>query len=263
MHAVMMLGSISWDPFIRGMLIVVVAALLLPGSVYLLLATNTGVRVGFLLAAAALFGWLVIMGFVWAVFGIGDPGRVPTWKVSEIITGDISQSTTLTDFPKGFTKLPPGNPELGDATSAADKALAASAAPAAPEGGTVKPPKFPPPFSQPTDYVVVAGFTRDPTTVWHIRQHKITPWGHSKHVDVIQVQPVVPTPDTGGAPIKPQPDTTKPITSLVIVRDLGSVRQPAIVLTGGSLIIFLVICYVLHERDKEIMAARATAGASA
>ena len=40
--------------------------------------------------------------------------------------------------------------------------------------------------------------------------------------------------------------------------------------TGGRrapvrsvLLVFLVICYVLHERDKEIMAARATAGASA
>ena len=67
----------------------------------------------------------------------------------------------------------------------------------------------------------------------------------------------------GGKPGKIEIRATKPLTTLVMVRDLGSVRQPAIVLTTGSLLVFLVICYVLHERDKEIMAARATAGASA
>jgi len=258
MHSLTVLASISWDPFIRGLLIVVIAGLLLPGSVYLLLATNTGVRVGFLLAMAGLFGCLVIMGLVWAVFGSGDPGRVPSWKVAEIVTGDVSHSTTLKNFPGAFEKLVPGDPELADATSAVDKALASSAAP--PDEAK---PKFPPPFSQPTDYVVINGYTQDTTTVWHIRHHKITPWGHAKHVDVVQVQPVVPTPDTGGAPIKPQPDSTKPITTVILVRDLGSVRQPAIFLTLGSLMVFLVVCYVLHQRDKEIIAARELAGTTA
>jgi len=135
-----LLASIDWDPFVRGLLIVIVAVLVLPGSVYLLLATNTGVRVGFLLAIAGLSGWFLIMGVVWAVFGIGVPGRTPGWKVQEIISGDVRNSTTLKDFPNAFDKLPPGNAELADAQSAADKLLASAAAAAGEGGGST--PKF-------------------------------------------------------------------------------------------------------------------------
>ena len=45
-HSGLMAG-ITWDPFIRGVLIVIVAVVLLPGSVYLVLATDTGARLGF------------------------------------------------------------------------------------------------------------------------------------------------------------------------------------------------------------------------
>src|SRR5687767_5012694 len=106
-----LLAAIDWDPFIRGLVIVIVAVLVLPGSVYLLLATNTGVRVGFLIAAAGLSGWFVIMGIVWAVFGIGVPGRTPGWKVQEIVIGDIAKSTTLRNFPQDFERLRAGDPE--------------------------------------------------------------------------------------------------------------------------------------------------------
>src|SRR5438067_8094288 len=118
------LGAITWDPFIRGVLIVLIAFIVLPGSVYLLLSTNTGVRVGFLLAMAGLTGWISVMAIVWAVFGIGDIGRAPSWKLAEIVTGDIHQSTTLpTDFPKGYKVIPSTEAEFSDVSSAADKEL--------------------------------------------------------------------------------------------------------------------------------------------
>jgi len=249
-----LMASIGWDPFVRGLLIVVIAVLVLPGSVYLLLATNTGVRVGFMLTIAALSGWFVIMGLVWAVFGIGLPGRTAGWTVQEVITGDVSQSTTLTNFPNGFVVLAPGNAELADAQSAADKILSSSVAPAN--------PKFTPPFQQPTDYVVIGGFRQDKTTVWHIRHHKLTPFGHRKHVDVVQVQKVLPQPSAGGAPPRPQADPTQPVVTVVMLRDLGSLRQPPIIITITSLLIFGITCNALHRRDKEIMEARATAGAA-
>ena len=62
---------LAWDPTIRGVLVVVTAVVVLSGSVYLLLATNTGARLGFLIAAAGLFGWMTIMGVVWWLYGIG------------------------------------------------------------------------------------------------------------------------------------------------------------------------------------------------
>ena len=52
-----LLASIAWDPGFRGVLTVVVAVLVLPGSIYLLLGTNLGTRLGFLIALTGLFGW--------------------------------------------------------------------------------------------------------------------------------------------------------------------------------------------------------------
>lgn len=254
-------GTITWDPFIRGILIIAIAFVVLPGSVYLLLATNTGVRVGFLLAAAGLSGWIGLMAVVWAIFGIGDLGRTASWKTDEIITGNVAQATTLDNFPKGFHKLDPAAPEFSDVSSAADKALASSAAsapvPGKTEAAPAAPPKFPAPFSTPDQYVQLNHFSKDPTTVWHIRHHKFTPFGHDKHVDVVQAQAVLPSPDTGGAPPKPTADPSKPIITVVMTRDLGSIRQPPIIIAIFAFIIFFLVCYVLHQRDKEIMAAKA------
>ena len=40
-------------------------------------------------------------------------------------------------------------------------------------------------------------------------------------------------------------------------------RQPPIVIAAVFFVLFAVICYVLHQRDKEIMAAKAAAEGSA
>src|SRR5947209_16993332 len=103
-----MVAVLSWDPFIRGLLIVVAAFLILPGSVYLVLSTNTGVRLGFLLAAAGLTGWCFVMAVVWAIFGIGDVGRAPSWKALEVISGDLGTQNTigaLKDLPSDLSTV--------------------------------------------------------------------------------------------------------------------------------------------------------------
>ena len=55
-----LLGAIAFDPTIRGWLVVLTGAVVLIGSVWLLLATNSGIRLGTLLAAAGFFGWMAI-----------------------------------------------------------------------------------------------------------------------------------------------------------------------------------------------------------
>src|SRR3954471_21880333 len=128
-HLAPTFGAITWDPFIRGVLIVAVAVLVLPGSVYLILATDTGARVGFMIAVAGLSGWIFVMAVVWAVFGIGDVGRTPSWKTLEVVTGDPNQSTVLVGFPgKEWKAVQISEPEYSDVSSAADKVLASSAA---------------------------------------------------------------------------------------------------------------------------------------
>jgi len=230
--------------------------LILPGSVYLLLATNMGAKIGFLLAVAGLTGWIAVMSFVWMVFGIGMRGRDPSWKVKEVVTGNIAAAAfqPVSGFPKGWTKLLPGSPELGDAQAAVDAVLAPTA-PAA--GATPKPVQFQSPFKTTADYAQVAGFRRGGNNwIFTIRKHHFYLF-HSVHYDVVQVRPVIsPLGGPGGAPPKAAPDPSQPVTSVVMVRDLGSVRFPPFLLGCGALMIFLVDCYVLHRRDKEIMALR-------
>src|SRR3954453_15496473 len=87
-----MLAAISWDPGFRGILVVAVGVLVLMGSVYLLLATNSGARLGFLLALTGLMGWMTIMGTVWSIYGIGKKGPDPKWVVKDLNYADLSQS---------------------------------------------------------------------------------------------------------------------------------------------------------------------------
>ena len=49
------------------------------GSVYMVLATNLGGRLGFLVALTGLAGWMLLMGITWSIYGIGLRGKDPTW----------------------------------------------------------------------------------------------------------------------------------------------------------------------------------------
>lgn len=82
--ATSILAAIAWDPEIRNILSVGFGAAVLCGSVYLLVATNTGIRTGLLIALAALFGWMTTMGVVWWIYGIGMKGEEPSWHVEEL-----------------------------------------------------------------------------------------------------------------------------------------------------------------------------------
>lgn len=136
--------AMSWSPGFRGIFVVGVGVAVLCGSTYLLLATNTGNRLGFLLALTGLFGWMTIMGVVWTIYGIGYKGPTPTWKVKEVNQGgDISTTgmavarslpepkdlpkpaDVLKSNPKLRKAFPPGGktPTLGDLVTA-DKKLA-------------------------------------------------------------------------------------------------------------------------------------------
>lgn len=114
-----MLAALSWDPGFRGILVVAVGVLVLGGSVYLLLATNSGPRLGFLIALTGLAGWMTIMGLTWTMYGIGYQGRTPEWVVEEINYGDLTQANTAgartipdQDSIPEARELIAGNPEL-------------------------------------------------------------------------------------------------------------------------------------------------------
>ena len=81
--------AFGWNPEIRGILFAHHRLVALCGSVYLLLGTNLGARLGFLVAMAGLFGWMILLGSVWWAYGIGLQGRPATWEAKEIVVGDL------------------------------------------------------------------------------------------------------------------------------------------------------------------------------
>ena len=88
--AVSALGAISFDNEIRGLLTVLLGSAILMGSVWLIISTNTGFRLGTLIAISAIFGWTVMMAFIWSLYGIGLQGARPTWEVQAIHIGNPS-----------------------------------------------------------------------------------------------------------------------------------------------------------------------------
>jgi hypothetical protein len=71
---------------VKGILVVLTAFVLLPGSVFMLLAANFGALKGYLIAATAFFGFLSLLSAIW-LFGLpgttpltGPKGTQPTFK---------------------------------------------------------------------------------------------------------------------------------------------------------------------------------------
>lgn len=102
MSGLAMIGAIAFDPTIRGILVVVVGTVVLMGSIFLILSTNSGVRVGFLVATSAFFAWMFLMGAIWVIYGIGLKGRDPAWMATDI---NFSRDTEVPGVPD-LDKLP-------------------------------------------------------------------------------------------------------------------------------------------------------------
>jgi hypothetical protein len=56
--------------------------------------------------------------------------------------------------------------------------------------------------------------------------------------------------EPGRAPARPVIDENQPHRYLLMIRDLGSRRQPAAFITIGSAIVFAILCWLLHRRDR-------------
>jgi hypothetical protein len=85
-----------WYPTILGVLVVVAAIVLFMGSIYLLLGTNLGARLGFLVTFTCLMGFLLILSILWLTTAspLESPkGRVAAWSVVENVP-DITQAKT-------------------------------------------------------------------------------------------------------------------------------------------------------------------------
>jgi hypothetical protein len=289
-----LLAGIAWDPQIRGFLAVAVGVVILMGSVYLLLGTNLGSRLGFLVAMSAIFGWCTIMGLTWWVYGtIGMLGDAPKWVVKEVVyTSGTTDDSGLLDAALVEARdldtsgLPPpsdvqeldedgiaaleeefaeelgdwrilaeANPSFGEAKATVDEHFAATPLQALGLEGAA-------------DYVTVYSFERggkddlpnDPSRIDRITTRlKTTFWQiqHPPRYAIIQIQPVVEQEAVPGEPPPtPRADTTQPVVSVIMERDLGDVRFPGAMLTMGSGLLFAATVLMLHRRDLAVAEAR-------
>jgi hypothetical protein len=260
--------AIGWEPELRGILIIIIAVGTLCGSIYLILGTNLGVRLGFLVAFSGLAGWMFLMGAIWWAYGIGLKGPEGTWDavegrtvlqdptalrqagvLEEPVTVDVETSPTQQALTvdaalegEDWVKLDESSAAYGQAGSAAATYLEESGAFAAGEfrimnvfdRGGERYPKF-------------AGGSIDFLAFWH-----------KPHYVVVEVAPLVlQRTEPGRAPAPPRIDESRPHQYVYMIRNLGAKRQPAAFITVGSLIVFLLACWLLHRRDRFVRENRA------
>lgn len=99
MQSLHLFAGLAWDPGIRGILTVVLGFAILCGSVWLIVASNTGARLGMLLSVTGLFGWLSILTLFWWISppAIGPSGLPPSWKVKEIYLHNSNYTDRVND----------------------------------------------------------------------------------------------------------------------------------------------------------------------
>lgn len=299
-----LLASLTWDPGLNGIILVCVAAGVLFGTPMILLMTNLGSRLGFHVAITAIFGWLTLMFFIWAIYGLGYKGPAPAWQVVETSStphaaGDPRLRSIPTDLPdpstyaatdklviqamtgrktaatmgdvvaadpkvaeqlkpklNGWRLVASSNPINGDAAATAGERLLA-------EGfGGLK-------FQSTSSFITGTVFDqggkphRKDASVMSRVTHRIQTTAmafigdNPPHYAVVQVRPTIAqTALPGEPPPLPVADPNQPVINVLLVRNLGAIRQPGFAFGTLSLIIFALLAYQLHRRDKAGMAAR-------
>lgn len=253
--------AVNFEPQLRGIIIVAIAVGVLIGGTYLVVGTNLGARLGLLHVLAGLFGWVVIMGGIWWIYGIGLTGRAPAWMPGEPTTivrspdllddaeimltpmkssGDAvgdAQSASIALQSEGWLLLEESDPRRGQAVAASD-ALIQNEAEEFALG----------------EYVSVAVYDKGGERWPKINESlDFVAFFHEPHYSIVEVAPIVPQrTEPGRAPARPVIDETQPHRYVYMLRDLGTKRQPAIFITIGSMIIFLLLCQMLHTRDLRL-----------
>jgi hypothetical protein len=253
--------AVNWEFELRGILTVIIGVGVLMGSVYLVLATNLGARLGFLVALTALAGWMSLMGGVWWMYGIGLKGAAAEWKqvpgrtvIQEV---DLLHEVGVLDAPIDFTekddsvaaaqalgeqldaegwrKVAESAPEFGQAEAAAGVFLE--------EEGALAPGEF-----DVTNIYEVGGEAYPKPLGDELDQ--IAFW-HKPYYTLVEVAPFEPLrPEPGRAPTPSEIDTSQQRQYVYMIRDLGSLREPAAYICFGSTTVFLALCWVLHRRDR-------------
>ncbi len=239
-----------WYPTILGVLVVVAAVVLFLGSIYVLLGTNLGARLGFLIAFTGLAGFMMLLSLLWIT--TASPlntlkGRIPQWKVQEVVSSPQKSKTSDVHNIKQKQFIADAT-EASNVKAAVDAALVTKVSTPTVEY-TPNDNRFSK-FPDVTKYTILQ--------TWEIGGSKPQFWkGEFTHtpqyavVQFCQVQEV--DQPFGLPPIPPQCDNSADATAgyVVLFRDLGSLRVPPFVAFAMSTILFILGLLGLHWRERD------------
>lgn len=252
-----------WYPTILGVITVIAAVSLFCGTIYLLLATDLGARLGFLVAAAGLSGFMILLSLMWLT--TASPlntikGRVPSWRAVEVIEGgDLARS----DIPavRQIRDEPLEDPAEQANIKAAVETSVVTPAQSAGEEEVAETSEFAI-YEDPADFLVTDFYETGGGNIFSQVEVEVNgkfPLVHaSLHtpryavVDICTVDKEAAVVPFGEPPPDPVCDESEPTNSVVFERDLGSVRVPPFVALIGSSILFGLCLLGLHWRERDL-----------
>jgi hypothetical protein len=201
---------------------------------------------------------MTVMAAVWWTYGIGLKGPEPSWKPADPVTiirdASLLNSAGILDSPvdaaatpvqvaenasaqfqtEGWRLLDAADPQRGQAIAASDAILQIEAEEFA--AG---------------EYLSLAVYDRGGERFPKINDSlDFVAFFHKARYALVEVVPIVPQrTEPGRAPARPVADETQPHRYIYMIRDLGAKRQPAILITFGSGLIFVILCWLLHRRE--------------
>jgi hypothetical protein len=225
---------------VKGLLVVLIGFVFLPGSVFMLLASNFGALKGYLIAATAFFGFLSMLSAVW-LFGLpgttpltGPKGTQPSFKFFTINDPQASTYDSVRDFQGGAGngwqaapagEVAPGSPQE---TLKADLDTARQTA----VGDLIK---------EKNKNVKDSSDELDVTNLDAKAYYTIQ---DGTEVAAIVISPKSPPAGSG---LK-RPDFA-PVTSFAY-RDPGNPRLPSILFLAGALVLFVVHMLLLGVAER-------------
>jgi hypothetical protein len=257
--------AINWEPELRGVLTVMIGTAVWMGSIYLVLGTNLGARLGFMVTFTGLAGWMALMGIVWWMFGIGLKGDDASWQPvpgrTVIQQVDLLHEAGVLDDPIPYT--------ADDDPAKAANAVADQLEQQGWDAVEKSAPAFGQAEASATEFLAAEGAfdpgTFEVTNVYEVNPPEESAWPklgpngefdqlaffHKPFYTLVEVAPLVELrAEPGRAPIAPEIDTTQQRQYVYMIRDLGSLREPAAYIAIGSSIVFLFMCFLLHRRDR-------------
>lgn len=224
-----------WNPYLKGALVALLAIGLFVGAAYLLLYTNVGSRLGFLLTAAAFSGFIAVLSIFWITgqFPNGPLGPAASWPVEEVVA-DLDEAR----FPEVRAMDPEADaagPEVaGQFRSDSEVEL------------TDNDGRFDL-FAQPADFITVQTVSTGGGRKW--------PFWWSEQTTFAAME-ICPAAEQQVLPLEAPPTPTCAEGGgtqwVVSVKDLGGRRLPSFLFFGGASILFALSLVALSRYEREV-----------